>query len=56
MTWLEIGLGWIVLSIGLPVLYGWRHAQMKDYRQKLATARSRFHRFHFGHPLPPTGH
>ncbi|HLZ68102.1 MAG TPA: hypothetical protein VKQ29_17900 [Aliidongia sp.] len=56
MTWLEIGLLWIVLSIGLPILLGLRHTQLKEYRQRLRAARARFHRFHIAHSLPPLTH
>jgi len=56
MTWLDIVLTWIVLSIAVPILYGWRRAQMKDYHRRVASAHTRFHRFHFVHPLPPTMH
>ncbi|MDB5362805.1 MAG: hypothetical protein JWO51_4102 [Rhodospirillales bacterium] len=52
MTWLEIGLLWIVLSVAVPVLLGLRYTQLKEYRQRLARARIHFHRFHVGHRLP----
>jgi len=45
MTWTEIALFWIVLSIALPVLFGMRYSQLKEYRERLANARVRFHRF-----------
>ena len=53
MTWMEIGLLWIVLSVGVPVLLGLRFTRLKEYRERLAQARARFHRFHIGHSLPP---
>jgi hypothetical protein len=46
MTWIEIVLFWIVLSIALPVLFGMRYTQLKEYRARLAIAQNRFHRFH----------
>ena len=53
MAWIEIGLFWIVFSVGVPVLLGLRFTRLKEYRQRLAQARTRFHRFHIGHNLPP---
>lgn len=52
MMWLEIGLLWIVLSVTVPVLLGLRYTQLKKYRQRLARARTHFHRFHVDHHLP----
>ena len=51
MTWVEIGLLWVILSIALPVLFGLRYGRLKEYRQRLRAARERFHRFHVGHDL-----
>jgi len=45
VTWTEIALFWIVLSIALPVLFGMRYTQLKEYRERLANARAQFHRF-----------
>jgi hypothetical protein len=52
MIWMEIGLLWVLLSVGLPVLFGLRYSQVKKYRQQVQTARARFHRFHIEHSLP----
>jgi hypothetical protein len=46
MTWIEIVLLWIVLSVALPVLFGLRYTQLKEYRERLRNSRTRFHRFH----------
>lgn len=46
MIWMVIVLSWIVLSIALPVLFGIRYTQFKEYRARLAIAQARFHRFH----------
>jgi hypothetical protein len=45
VTWLEIILFWIVLSIAVPVIFGMRYTQLKEYRARLAIAETRFHRF-----------
>jgi len=34
MTWIEIGLLWIVLSVAVPVLWGLRHTQLKQSRHR----------------------
>ena len=46
MIWMEIGLLWILLSIGVPVLLGLRHCQVKKYRERVQTAREHFHRLY----------
>jgi hypothetical protein len=56
MIWMEIGLLWILLSIGVPVLLGLRYCQVKKYRERVQTAREHFHRFHIAHSLPPLAH
>jgi len=58
MTWMEIILLWVVLSVALPVLFGLRYGQLKDYRDRLGRARTRFHRFHVIHSrrLTPVVH
>lgn len=56
MTWIEIVLLWIVFSVGVPVLFGLRYTQLKEYRQRLISARARFHRFHIGHGLTRVVH
>jgi len=53
MTWLEIGLFWIVFSVGIPILLGLRFTRLKEYRERLVKARTRFHRFHVAHSVPP---
>jgi hypothetical protein len=45
MTWLEIILFWVVLSIAVPVILGMRYTQLKEYRARLSIAQTRFHRF-----------
>lgn len=49
MTWMQIVLLWIALSVALPVLFGLRYTQLKEYRERLQKARTRFHRFHVAH-------
>lgn len=56
MTWLDIGLLWIVLSVGLPILFGLRYTRLKEYRQRLDRTRTRLHRFQIGHRLRPIVH
>jgi hypothetical protein len=59
VVWVEIVAAWFALSIGLPLLYGWRVARLRDDRERLQVSlktRARLHRFHFGHRFPLVGH
>jgi len=56
MAWIEIGLFWIVFSVGVPVLLGLRFTRLKERRERLSQTRTRFHRFHGIHSAPPLAH
>jgi hypothetical protein len=49
MTWAEVVVLWVTLSVTLPVLLGLRYTRLRETQSRLNFARAHYHRFHVRH-------